>query len=788
MSLRLKARTMITGRYPTFYILLSLLLTIVSGTDVCRAIPTDSVARPHQSVGLVLSGGGAKGIAHIGVLKALEENNIPIDYITGTSMGSIVGGLYACGYTPEEMIDLILSEGFAYWSTGTMDPRLSFYLRRARQTPIMVSVPVNLRHSDEDSEVPESLISPLPMNFAFMELFAPFTAQTGGNFDRLMVPFRCVASDVAAKHKVVLSHGSIGDAIRASMSFPAVFQPTEIDSTLLYDGGIYDNFPVDVMRSDFAPSIMIGVDVSTEETGPQTSILDQLTNMVVQNNDYTLPADEGIKLRIDLNEFGLLDFPKARRIYAIGYEHAMAMMDSIKARIYTRSDPTDIALRRAVFKSNTPELLFNHVAVTGGTAAQDEFIKHQFERQTHNGILTVDRARRAYYMALSTDKLNDLTLQAHENDSTGMFSLSAKAAVKNDFKVSVGGYLTSSNNSYLFLSAGYSTLRFNSISANVNAWLGQSDMAATLYGDIFLPTSTPSRVSLQGVVSRRKFFEDDYLFYETTVPTFIVGHQYFGRLSWSVAAGYLGKVDIGLGYGHLNDTYYRDNQYESYLSGRYSAQHNLAQLFACYQSSTLDDINFPTKGRDYFVKAMGLSGRFYLYSNAEGQPNEKQRPEWLQAEMKTRNFLTLGRRWSIGIESDIVLSTRKLYHSYNASIISAPAFNPTPASNNTFNPAFRANSFVAAGIVPVYRYSDNLSARLSCSAFMPFRKIIELPDGSAGYGQWFSNPQFFGEVDITYHFPFATLAAYANYASYPARNWNVGLSFGIYLHAPDFLR
>ena len=91
----------------------------------------------HQSVGLVLSGGGAKGIAHIGVIKALEENNIPIDYVAGTSMGAIVGGLYAAGYTTEEMMQLILSPEFANWSTGRVDPRLSYYFTREKPTPQM---------------------------------------------------------------------------------------------------------------------------------------------------------------------------------------------------------------------------------------------------------------------------------------------------------------------------------------------------------------------------------------------------------------------------------------------------------------------------------------------------------------------------------------------------------------------------------------------------------------------------------------------------------------------------
>lgn len=766
-------------RYLTFLILL-LPLTLL------QAAPADSISKPHQSVGLVLSGGGAKGIAHIGVIKALEENNIPIDYVTGTSMGSIVGGLYACGYTPEEMLDLILSDAFGYWSTGTMDPRLSYYLNRARQTPAMFTFPLSIGKT-KASSVPQSLISPLPMNFAFMELFSAFTAQTDGDFNRLMVPYRCVASDVAAKHKEVLSSGSIGDAIRASMSFPTVFQPTEVDGALLYDGGIYDNFPVDVMRSVFAPSIMIGVDVSTEDTGPQTSIIDQLSNLIIQNNDYNLPADEGIKLRIDLNEFGLLDFPKAKRIYQIGYDHAMAMMDSIKSRIYTRSDTVACELRRDMFKSQTPYLRFGDVNVTGATRSQNAFIDYLFRRQFRHDTLSVEGARRAYYTALSTDKLSDLTMQAHYNDSTDLFDLDLKATVKNNFRAAFGGYLTSSNNSYLFLSAGYSTLSFNSMAANINVWLGQSDMAATVNGDIYLPTAHPSRLSVTGVASRRKFYDDDYMFYETRVPTFIIGKQFFGRISWATEAGYLGKFDIGVGYGHLDDSYYREYRSREYVFGRYHSIQNLAQVYAAYSSSTLDDINFPTTGNDYLMAVKGFTGK-HILRDSEKMTVDESSPQWLQAEVRTRNYLPIGRHWSFGIEGDVMLSTHKLYNSYNASIIAAPNFAPTPASNNTFNPAFRANSFIAAGVVPVYRYNDNLSARVLCSAFMPLRKILELPDGSAAYGRWFSHPEFYGEADITYKFPFATLSAYLNYSSFPARNWNVGLSFGIYLHAPNFLR
>lgn len=767
----------------------------------------------HSTVGLVLSGGGAKGIAHIGVIQALEENDIPIDYITGTSMGAIVGGLYAAGYTPDEMLRLILSEGFSYWSTGQIDPRQTFYFNHSDPNPAMLSVPIAPKERQAQTPVPASLISPIPMNFAFMELFSAYTAQCGGDFDKLFVPFRCVAADVGAKRKTVLRGGSLGDAIRASMSFPIVFQATTIDGRLLYDGGIYDNFPFDVMREDFAPSIMLGVDVSTPSEGPQTSIMEQIDNLVIQASDHDLPSDEGIRLHIDLRKFNLLDFAKAREIYTIGYNRAMQAMDSIKSRVASRTPAQVRHQRRNAFKAHSPHLRFDSVTVTGGSPRQNQYITYLF---THNTADTfgIERARESYYRAVSSGKLRDLHPQALRDGSTGLFRIDMQASVKDDFKVGFGGYITSSSNSYIFLSAGYSTLSFSSLGASINGWIGQSTMAGSLNGRVFLRTRTPSAIEIQGVASRSKYYNSDHLFYDDSTPTFIVEHEYFGRLQWSLAAGSLAKFDIGAGYGHIYNRYYPNNRIISYERGHDRTYYNLAQAYAAISSSTLDNTSFPTKGSYYFAKAMAVAGDFKLKrpvaaadpatagETAETEAEtmayatnpiallETQRVKWLQLEMRTRNYFGLNKHFTLGIESDVMLSTRKLTDSYGASVTGAPGYSPTPSSNNAFIPAFHANSFIAAGIIPVYRFNDNLSARIQGHCFMPLRKIREADATTdrAAYGRWFSDPEFFGELDITYRFPFASLTGYCNYSTSSGSNWNVGISFGIFLLPPKFLR
>ena len=150
-----------------------------------------------QTVGLVLSGGGAKGIAHIGIIKALEENNVPIDYVAGTSMGAIVGAWYAMGYTPDDMLNLILSEDFSMWSRGILDERYIYYFKKPEPSPEIVSFNIALQDSTklEPHFLPNSLINHFPMNYGFMRLFAPYSAQCDGNYDNLSVPFRADATD-----------------------------------------------------------------------------------------------------------------------------------------------------------------------------------------------------------------------------------------------------------------------------------------------------------------------------------------------------------------------------------------------------------------------------------------------------------------------------------------------------------------------------------------------------------------------------------------------------------------
>ena len=286
-----------------------------------------------QKVGLVLSGGGAKGLTHIGVIRALEENNIPIDYITGTSMGAIIGSLYAMGYSPDEMTELLKSDDFQRWSTGEVEQKHMYYFKKNKPTPELINIRLNFKDSlhFKPQILPTSFVDPVQMNLVFMELYASASAASKQNFDSLFIPFRCIASDIYNKKELVLRKGDLGDAVRASMTFPFMFKPIELNGQLVYDGGIYNNFPTDVMREDFKPDIIIGSVVARNPVQPkENNLMSQLENMIMQKSDYTLPDEQGIIMTFTYNDINLMDFHRTDELSTIGYEKTLEIIDSIK--------------------------------------------------------------------------------------------------------------------------------------------------------------------------------------------------------------------------------------------------------------------------------------------------------------------------------------------------------------------------------------------------------------------------------------------------------------------------
>lgn len=750
---------------------------------------TDTLHR--ESVGLVLSGGGAKGIAHVGVIKALEDNDIPIDYVTGTSMGAIVGSLYSCGWSPDEMLEFFTSSDFADWSTGTINPDNVYYYYKPEPTPKWVEVNVSFKRKESlpTQIIPTSLVSPLPMNIEFLNLYGKYSKQCGENFNKLFVPFRCVASDVYHKHKVVFGSGSLGEAVRASMSFPMVFRPISVDGVLLYDGGIYDNFPVNVMESDFDPDFIIGVSVSGADTKPQSGdMYGQLEDMIIQNNDYSVPPEKGVKIQVPVLNFGVLQFDKARTIYEIGYKKGLEMVDSIKSRISAREPLSRVAERRKAFAQDTRPLEFDSVRVEGIKGSQARYLKYLFTGD-HPQPFGMARTIDAYYRAVTDGSLSNLVPEA-EFLPRGNDVLTLKATPRRPWTLAVGGFLTTSTNSNLYFSAGYHTLGHNSLDVAFSAWLGQAYFAGMLNAKFALRTAVPSYAEIVGVLSQQKFYDNEEMFYKSSNPMFITEVDNFMRLGYVWAIGRHMKGYANLAGGYISDTYYPGKRQEYAGEDRDKTQYRVGVIRTGIEANSLDNQMFPSAGERWYVNIdLSLQSSRFIPNGNKNEMSAWDSKPVASFEVLWKKFFLLNKYIKMGVMANGYATLQRLNQNYTNTQIHAPAFSPTPATQNYFNVAFRSDNFLAAGVIPMWTPLKRLQLRGDFYLYQPVRNLEDRgPREVARYHGWFHKPEFIGEIAAIYNLPFASVSVYGNYLSAPSRNWNFGISIGLLFQAPKLLR
>ncbi|RZL12980.1 MAG: patatin, partial [Hymenobacter sp.] len=365
-----------------------------------------------QKVGLVLSGGGAKGLAHVGALRQLEANGIPIDYIVGNSMGAVVGAMYAAGYSPREIEQIVLSQDFQNWATGRVLPDKTFNYLTADPNPSALRLGVALDSTFNFQVVP-NLVNDLNLNLALAQLLAPGAAAANYDFDNLFVPYRCLATEVFTRKAVDQRSGILADAVRNSMAYPLAFRPIRgLDGRYLFDGAVVDNFPTDVMARDFKPDIMIGVNVGDValKKYPYKKDDDLLTGTLfflgTSVADSSSVGKNGIYIQPDLGSLGAADFDAVRRLIAEGDTATQLKMAQIKQRITRRVDTLDLQRRRLAFQQSVPAPTFKQVIVRGLRPDQNEYARAFFRKD--GATYQFDELKEGYYRLASDDYFRNI--------------------------------------------------------------------------------------------------------------------------------------------------------------------------------------------------------------------------------------------------------------------------------------------------------------------------------------------------------------------------------------------
>ena len=291
-------------------------------------------AADRPKIGLVLSGGGAKGAAHVGVLKVLEENYIPVDYVAGTSIGAYVAGMYALGYSAAEIEAIMMNVD---WNRGYSDtiPRESLSYRD-KQLRDKYNIPLNIGYSEGEVQAPSGVLRGQTMSVLLRE--STDVVREFASFDELAIPYRAVATDLVTSRAVVLTSGSVVNAMQASATVPGALQPMLIDDRLLVDGGIANNMPVDVVKA-MGADIVIAVDIGSPLVGKDQlngtlAVLNQLSTMLTAASTEAqkkLLTDADVLIRPAIDDLSTTDFTVMSTALVLGEEAANTQVDKLKA-------------------------------------------------------------------------------------------------------------------------------------------------------------------------------------------------------------------------------------------------------------------------------------------------------------------------------------------------------------------------------------------------------------------------------------------------------------------------
>ena len=755
----------------------------------CYLLPTfaqDATREQQSTVGLVLSGGGAKGLSHIGVIKALEENSIPIDYITGTSMGAIIGGLYAIGYTPDEMIKLLSSKDFYVWYKGLDEEKYTTYIFRSEPTPEMISVKLDFKDKKMITQLPSSFVPTYQMDLAFLHLFSQGNAVARENFDSLMVPFRCLASDVINKKPYVLREGNLGSAIRASMSYPFYFKPVSKDSTILFDGGFYNNFPWDIMVRDFRPTTIIGAKCVAGTTPPpnEDDILSQIETMLTFETNYDLPSHWGVLIETRCENVGLLEFSKINYLVQKGYDETMAEMDEIKNRISRRETTAELTAKRQQFKQQMPKQIFKNIEVTGALNENQQLFLEQMIGDYNQQPIDYNTLKRRYFRVVSTDLVNTFYPTATYNWQDSVFNVSVHATRKARFAAMLGGYFSTSSINEVYLGGKFNMFSSTLGEARFGVMFGRFYNGLQASWKHFVSPNPIVYYEMKVVAHRYDYFSGSQdLFYFDKRPAYLQEEDLYGQIIMGtpvvLRANFTGKLKFTAGM--QRDRYFQTLDYSSSDTSDHM-RFNYIFPEISIDRNTLDYKQYPTQG-NHQEFSLG-----YVYGTERHNPGNlsksnyyelKKTHQWFAGRLYIDTYIPFGRYFSLGVLADVVASNKSAFGDYYSTLLSLPAFQPTPHSKTLVLESYRADIYFGLGLTPVFRFTEKVSLRAGAYVFQPYQMIMRNPtNDKVSYTEAFSERAYMAMGAFVWQTPIGPLSFSVNWYEKAQKNMYVQLSLG----------
>lgn len=734
-----------------------------------------------QKVALVLSGGGAKGAAHIGVLRALEEHQVPVGYIAGTSIGAIVGALYSVGYTPDEIENLMDSEAFSRWASGVIDEQYTYYFRKGDPNASWFSLDFNPKKK-LTTVLPTNLISPWEIDFEFMRLMAPASAACKYNFDSLMIPFRCVVADIDSTKPMIMRSGNLCQAVRGSMSIPLVFNPLQYNGKLIFDGGMYDNFPVDVALTEFRPDVIIGSRVAQRQNKPDPDdIVSQLVTMLMERQNDTITWPRSVMIVPNIPKVNLLDFTLTDQLADSGYLAAVARIPNIRKLVHDSISPEELNRKRTLFKAKEPPLEFDSVIAPGLTQGQTIYLRNILKHGRKT--VSVNELKKGYFRFIDEGYIKTIFPSAKFNPQTGYYDLYLDIQKAPGFNAQFGGNLSLGTTNEGFLQLRYRYLWTHAIHVLVNGYFGRFYNSVKAGGRIDFSTRLPGFLELYYTYNSFNYFGNTTYFFDDQTPSYLKQWESFTDLCGGIPVTNKGKLMAGITNAITSANYYQTNDF-SRSDTADQTNLNFISPMVCFDLNSLNRKQFANSGARLKIQLAYINGREVLLPGTHSVDSTQQTRyhEWLAVKLLYDNYFeTLG-PLKLGFYGEVCVSNQPLLLNYTSAMLYAPSFQPLPEMQILFLPQFRAMTYAAVGLKTVIRLYKKLEFRAEGYVFQPYQQILQNPETYTPYfGPILSDRSYLASATLVYNTFLGPLSVGVNFYDKLKEPFTFNLNFGYIL-------
>ena len=602
-----------------------------------------------------------------------------------------------------------------------------------------------------------------------MELFAGPAAAADYNFDSLMIPFRCVATDIDSSVLITLHEGDLAKAIRASITFPFFLRPIKVNDKLLFDGGMIDNFPIEIAVESFNPDFIIGSQAVQNYGAPDADdVFSQMQNMLMRKADFSVDSSKGIMIEIGSGPESVFQFQKAGSYIDSGYVAAMRAIPEIKSRVKRIRSDKEIAKKRKGFKDKEPQIIIGDIVITGVTKKQEHYFMKSI-RFKEDEVVTSKVFRKQYVRLMANENVRMVYPSLYFNDSTNKYDITMDIKTSDPFNIGFGGYISSSAVNQGYVKLGFQHLGKTSKHVNISTNFGTFYNSFSAMAKYEQQGKVPFYIMADFLISRKNYFANARYFFEDQAPAFIVIDENYIDVNVGIPVGLSHVFRLGAASMNLNTLYYQDN----YFTRTDTADRSNFYFFNPYiefERYNLNRKQFASQGSLFFVGFNYYNGNEHTIPGTTTTGMEEFRRDhyFFLLSLHYEQYFNILKPVVIGLSFDGAYSNKPLLSNYVSSLVIASPYEPVLHMRTIFLQNYRAYSYGGIGAKAIFQLYKQLELRIEAYYYVPYQKILPATEyANVSLSKPFTYHYMAATAQLVYHTAFGPIGLAVNYFDKP---------------------